>query len=113
MYNVSHSCSLILYRLSELAGARLKDNNPAIADLSDQNRPSKMSERYSELYDNEWTDVMEAVKTKTEKQNKKNKDKTNEEDQEVEVIHFLRDSLIVRTLLHPLFIPIISYSTYS
>lgn len=52
----------ILNKISEIAGARLKSNNPAIADLSDQNRPSKLAEKFSELYDNEWTDATEELK---------------------------------------------------
>ncbi|KAH3838980.1 hypothetical protein DPMN_112398 [Dreissena polymorpha] len=35
----------------------MADNNPAIADLSDFNRPEKLGQRYSELYDNQWTDA--------------------------------------------------------
>ncbi|XP_052243025.1 paramyosin-like isoform X2 [Dreissena polymorpha] len=46
-------------RLSKLMGQRLTDNNPNITDLSDKNRPTKLAERYSELYDNEWTDAFE------------------------------------------------------
>ena len=34
-------------------------NNPNIADLSDNNRPTKLAEKYSELYDNEWTNAYE------------------------------------------------------
>ena len=34
-------------------------NNPNITDLSDMNRPTKLAEKYSELYDNEWTDAYE------------------------------------------------------
>lgn len=52
----------VLNKISEIAGARLKSNNPAIADLSDQNRPSKLAEKFSELYDNEWTDATEELK---------------------------------------------------
>ncbi|KAH3838973.1 hypothetical protein DPMN_112391 [Dreissena polymorpha] len=37
------------------------DNNPNIADLSDMNRPTKLAERFSELYDNEWTDCFEVL----------------------------------------------------
>ena len=48
---------LLTCRISEIAGARLKSNNPAIADLNDQNRPSKLAEKFSELYDSEWTDA--------------------------------------------------------
>ncbi|XP_021372433.1 girdin-like isoform X2 [Mizuhopecten yessoensis] len=48
-------------RLSKMAGAQLTDNNPAIADLSDPNRPLSLGEKFSELYDNEWTDAMEEM----------------------------------------------------
>ena len=44
---------IIYLRPGELAGAI----NPNIEDLSDINRPTKISEQYSELYDNEWTDA--------------------------------------------------------
>ena len=32
------------------------DNNPDIADLSDPNRAMKLGEKFSSLYDDEWTD---------------------------------------------------------
>lgn len=48
-----------LTRLSSVAGDRLRFNNPAIADLSDENRPNKLAEKFSELYDNEWTEFYE------------------------------------------------------
>lgn len=48
-------------RLSKAVSDRLTDNNPNIADLSDKNRPTKLQERYCELYDNEWTDAFEAI----------------------------------------------------
>ncbi|KAL5012018.1 hypothetical protein ScPMuIL_010569 [Solemya velum] len=53
--------SIIENRLSQIAGARLTQGNPNIADLSDQNRPTKLAEKYSELYDNEWTDTYEEL----------------------------------------------------
>lgn len=65
---------LLIFRISEIAGARLKSNNPAIADLSDQNRPSKLAEKFSELYDNEWTDATEELKRAI-----KHKEKSEEE----------------------------------
>lgn len=46
-------------RLSAVAANRLRDNNPGIADLSDPNRPIKLGEKASEIYDNEWTDALE------------------------------------------------------
>ncbi|OWF41297.1 uncharacterized protein LOC110462653 [Mizuhopecten yessoensis] len=51
----------LLTRLSKIAGSKLVHGNPAITDLSDANRPTKLSERYSELYDNEWTDALEEL----------------------------------------------------
>ncbi|XP_061184511.1 reticulocyte-binding protein homolog 2a-like [Saccostrea echinata] len=50
-----------LTRLSAVAGDKLRLNNPGIADLSDENRPNKLAEKFSELYDNEWTEVFEAL----------------------------------------------------
>ena len=42
-------------------GSKLNDRNPNIADLSDSNRPTKLAEKYNELYDNEWTDALEEL----------------------------------------------------
>ncbi|XP_076071634.1 uncharacterized protein LOC143043021 [Mytilus galloprovincialis] len=50
-------------RLSSVAGEKLTKGNPAITDLGDPNRPMKIGEKYGELYDNEWTDAMENIKT--------------------------------------------------
>ncbi|XP_060596417.1 putative leucine-rich repeat-containing protein DDB_G0290503 isoform X2 [Ruditapes philippinarum] len=52
----------LLLRLSKIAGERLTKDNSAITDLSDPNRPTKLGEVYSELYDNQWTDAFEALK---------------------------------------------------
>ncbi|XP_076070132.1 uncharacterized protein LOC143041881 [Mytilus galloprovincialis] len=46
-------------RLSSVAGEKLTKGNPSITDLGDPNRPMKISEKYGELYDNEWTDAMD------------------------------------------------------
>ncbi|XP_061188657.1 centrosomal protein of 63 kDa-like [Saccostrea echinata] len=48
-----------LNRLSSVAGEKLRDNNPGIADLSDENRPINLGEKFSQLYDDQWTDAME------------------------------------------------------
>lgn len=45
------------YRLSAMMGAKLRDNNPAITDLNDPNRPIKIGEQFSGVYENEWTDA--------------------------------------------------------
>ncbi|XP_065928057.1 uncharacterized protein MCAP_0864-like [Magallana gigas] len=50
-----------LIRLGEVAGAKLTESNPYITDLSDPNRPEKIGEQFSELYDNLWTDVFEKL----------------------------------------------------
>ncbi|CAC5407312.1 unnamed protein product [Mytilus coruscus] len=52
-------CETLQHRLSKMAGARLTDGNPNITNLGDPNRPMKIGETYSELYDNEWTDTMD------------------------------------------------------
>lgn len=56
-------------RLSKVAN--LTYNNPNIADLSDEKRPTKLAEAFSELYDNEWTDAFEELDFGTEKGNTK------------------------------------------
>ncbi|XP_052795703.1 synaptonemal complex protein 1-like isoform X4 [Mya arenaria] len=48
-------------RLSKIAGANLAFQNPNIADLGDPNRPTKLAEIFSELYDNQWTDAFEQI----------------------------------------------------
>jgi hypothetical protein len=40
-----------------MVGAKLRDNNPAITDLNDPNRPMKIGEQFSGVYENEWTDA--------------------------------------------------------
>ena len=52
--------------MSNVAGDKPRENNPNIPDLSDQNRPTKLAEMYSELYDNRWTDAFEIL-TKVDK----------------------------------------------
>lgn len=56
-------------------------DNPNIADLSDENRPTKLGEMYSELYDNEWTDAIEGL--------------TKVGYTELEAVHTLRETLLV------------------
>jgi hypothetical protein len=51
----------LFQRFSEVAGAKLTDDNPNITDLSDPNRPIKIGEQFSELYDNAWTDAFEKL----------------------------------------------------
>jgi hypothetical protein len=42
-------------------GNSLTDNNPNITDLSDRNRPTRLAEKYAELYDNQWTDAFDVL----------------------------------------------------
>ena len=48
-------------RLSKMAGEKLLDGNPAIADLNDSNRPTKLAEYFMQLYDNQYTDAFEEI----------------------------------------------------
>lgn len=91
-------------RISEIAGARLKSNNPAIADLSDQNRPSKLAEKFSELYDNEWTDATEELKERKKKEKSTEK---SEEEMEITVIKLFYE---ITKVVHQLFSCIINIS---
>lgn len=45
-------------------GDKLSQDNPAIADLSDPNRSTKIAEMYNSIYDNEWTDALETLQSK-------------------------------------------------
>ncbi|XP_061164990.1 uncharacterized protein LOC133173941 [Saccostrea echinata] len=58
-------------RLSAAAANRLRDQNPGITDLSDPNRPLKLAEKVSELYDNEWTNAMENLESELNIQEEK------------------------------------------
>ena len=49
------------FRLSQYTSAQLVQDNPNVADLSDLNRPTKLAEKFSELYDNDWTDAFEIL----------------------------------------------------
>ena len=49
------------FRLSQYTSAQLVQDNPNVADLSDLNRPTKLAEKFSELYDNDWTDAFEVL----------------------------------------------------
>lgn len=49
-------------RLSSFASKQLTTNNPNIADLSDRNRPTKLGEKFEQLYDNEWSEAFEYLK---------------------------------------------------
>ncbi|KAL3879245.1 hypothetical protein ACJMK2_031550, partial [Sinanodonta woodiana] len=51
-------------RLSSYDAARMTNENPYITDLDDPNRPTTISERYSELYDNHWTDAFVKLQDK-------------------------------------------------
>lgn len=56
----------VLNRLSEHISLKLADNNPNIADLSDLNRPTKLAEKFSLLYDDQWTDAFDALQQRPE-----------------------------------------------
>ncbi|KAK3577656.1 hypothetical protein CHS0354_018280 [Potamilus streckersoni] len=60
-YKLEKERDKLLNRLSKLAEGRPTHDNTNITDLSDANRPTKLSEAYSELYDNECTDAFEEL----------------------------------------------------
>lgn len=72
--------------LSEVAGSKLTTNNPAITDLSDRYRPMKLSEMFSEVYDDNWTDAVEEL--------------SSEGIEEKTVVILLRDLVMVSILLY-------------
>jgi hypothetical protein len=45
-----------------LSREKLTDKNPKAADSTDKNIPSNLAERFSELYDNEWTKALEDLR---------------------------------------------------
>ncbi|MDP0588629.1 MAG: hypothetical protein QS748_05310 [Candidatus Endonucleobacter bathymodioli] len=49
----------VLSFFSSFAGNKLTGGNPAVADLSDPCRPTKLAERFNELYDNDWTELLD------------------------------------------------------
>ncbi|XP_063413723.1 girdin-like isoform X3 [Mytilus trossulus] len=53
--------SNLLRRLSKAMGNNLSDGNPTVANLSDPFRPEKMAEKFSQLYDDEWTSAFEVL----------------------------------------------------
>ncbi|CAG2220968.1 unnamed protein product [Mytilus edulis] len=69
-----------LSRLSEMMGVKLRENNPAITDLNDPNRPMKLGEQFNELYENEWTEAF------LELQDLKTDDTSLNEEQAVKIL---------------------------
>ncbi|KAK3582924.1 hypothetical protein CHS0354_009731 [Potamilus streckersoni] len=61
LYDLQQEKEQLFIRFSKLAGEMLKHENTNLADLSDIDRPTKLHETYSELYDNEWTDAFEEL----------------------------------------------------
>ncbi|KAH3834973.1 uncharacterized protein LOC127879376 [Dreissena polymorpha] len=51
-------------RLSSVTSQQITRNNPAIADLSDPYRPTKLVELFGSLYDNQWTDAFSSFEKK-------------------------------------------------
>ncbi|XP_053399415.1 uncharacterized protein LOC128557020 [Mercenaria mercenaria] len=68
-------------QIDEVHGKRVSQarRQDDVADLSDVNRPTKIAERFSELFDNEWVDVFESL----------SKNKGDEQLKESEIISIL------------------------
>ncbi|CAG2238398.1 unnamed protein product [Mytilus edulis] len=58
---LSDEKEIALSRLSKLAGIQLTKGNSDITDLSDSNRPTKLSEKWSSLYTDEWSDAFDEL----------------------------------------------------
>ena len=95
-YQIRKVKIIILFRLSTIAGSKLTHNNPGIADLLDKNRPQKLGEYFSELYDNEWTEAVSGL--------------TEGHGEEV-AIQLLRDVLKVKVQKESLIMFIFSFSS--
>ena len=52
--------------LSAIASSQNRNNKSDILDLSDQNRPTKIAEKMSDLYDNAWTNAYEELEDNME-----------------------------------------------
>lgn len=59
----------LFYRLSKIAGIQLTKGNSDITDLSDANRPTKLAEKWSSLYTDEWSDAFDVFKTIMQNEN--------------------------------------------
>ncbi|XP_053407176.1 uncharacterized protein LOC128559465 [Mercenaria mercenaria] len=53
-------------RLRKLDGDKLRQGRLTVSDLSDPNRTTELGRRFSEIYDNEWTDAYEKMPLKKE-----------------------------------------------
>lgn len=73
-----------LSRLSDLMGSKLRDNNPAITDLNDPNRPMKLGDQFSQIYENDWTDAFIALT------DQRNDDESTKYDEESAIALLLR-----------------------
>ncbi|CAG2222584.1 unnamed protein product [Mytilus edulis] len=56
-----HNTTEINERRDQEASFSIHNQNPMITDISDTNRPTKVAEQFSALYDNEWTDAFDAI----------------------------------------------------
>lgn len=61
LFKIKKKLKKTVFRLSKIAGSKLTSNNPDIADLSDDNRPTKLAEIFGQLYDDAWTDSLEEL----------------------------------------------------
>ncbi|KAH3727947.1 uncharacterized protein LOC127854234 [Dreissena polymorpha] len=61
IYELTSANDDLKTRLSSLLGAKLQDNNPNIADLSDPKRPTQLRDLFSGFYDDECTNSFEII----------------------------------------------------
>ncbi|KAL4230973.1 hypothetical protein ACF0H5_011346 [Mactra antiquata] len=58
---IKEDLSQVKNRLSKVLSNQITDGNSDIADLADENRPTKLAERYLQLYDNQWSDAIDSL----------------------------------------------------
>lgn len=54
--------------MSKIASDKLTDGNPNFANLSDKNRPTKIGEKFGQMYDDEWSEAFDEIKRTSKKE---------------------------------------------
>lgn len=57
-----YATQFLICRLSKIASDKLTDGNPNFANLSDKNRPTKIGEKFGQVYDDEWSEAFDEIK---------------------------------------------------
>lgn len=63
-----YATQFLICRLSKIASDKLTDGNPNFANLSDKNRPTKIGEKFGQMYDDEWSEAFDEIKRTSKKE---------------------------------------------